>query len=95
MIRHVVLFRWKADASAEERQALEVAVNGLPEKINFIRRFELGHDVLRGPSSYDLCLIVDLDDVDALKQYANHPDHLPVLEQVKRLCERCVVDYEV
>ena len=95
MIRHVVVFKWKADASLEQRQAFEAALNGLPEKIDFIRRFELGQDVMHGPTSYDLCLIADMDDMDTLKRYATHPAHLPVVDQATKLCERCVVDFEV
>jgi len=95
MIRHVVVFKWKADASAEQRRAFETSLNRLPEKIDFVRRFEVGQDVLRGPTSYDLCVIADFDDMDALKRYATHPDHLPVVEQATKLTERCVVDFEV
>lgn len=95
MIRHVVVFKWNADATADQRQAFEASLHGLPEKIDFVRRFEVGQDVLRSPRSYDLCVIADFDDMDALKRYAAHPAHLPVVEQAKKLTERCVVDFEV
>jgi hypothetical protein len=38
--------------------------------------------------------LVDLDDKDALKAYASHPDHQPVIKRAGELCAASyVVDY--
>ena len=51
--------------------------------------------MLRTPSSYDGVLTVTGDDVDALSRYANHPEHLKVVEYAKRVAEsRVAVDFE-
>ena len=86
MIKHVVFFKFKPDISAAEREAGISALRGLPGKIDFIRSFELGEDVLRLPRSWDLVLVATYDDLEAVKTYAAHPDHVPVAELLKVLC---------
>ena len=94
MIRHVVFFKFKADIGAAEREAGISALRGLPAKIDFIRTFELGEDVLRSPRSWDLVLVATYDDLEALQTYATHPDHVPVVELLKTLCDSIgSVDY--
>jgi hypothetical protein len=87
MIKHVVFFKFKPDISAAEREAGISGLRGLPDKIDFIRTFELGEDVLRLPRSWDLVLVATYDDLDALQAYATHPDHVPVAELLKVLCD--------
>ena len=86
MIKHVVFFKFKPDISAAEREAGISGLRGLPGKIDFIRSFELGEDVLKSPRSWDLVLVATYDDLDALQTYATHPDHVPVAELLKALC---------
>jgi hypothetical protein len=86
MIKHVVFFKFKPDISAAEREAAISGLRGLPDKIDLIRAFELGEDVLRLPRSWDVVLIATFDDLDALQTYATHPDHVPVAELLKALC---------
>ena len=94
MIKHVVFFRFKKDLSAAEREAGISGLRGLPARIDFIRSFELGEDVLKLPRSWDLVLVATFDDLDALQAYAIHPDHVPVAELLKVLCDSVgSVDY--
>jgi hypothetical protein len=86
MIKHVVFFKFKPDISAAEREAGISGLRGLPDKIDFIRTFELGEDVMRLPRSWDLVLVATYDDLEALQTYATHPDHVPVVELLKVLC---------
>lgn len=96
MIRHVVFFKFKAEAGKEQRaQALE-ALRSLPGKIDFIREFEVGLDIVRSPRAWDGALVSTFDDFDALGRYATHPDHLPVVEIMKQTCEAIgSVDFEI
>ena len=87
MIKHVVFFKFKPDISAAEREAGISGLRGLPGKIDFIRSFEVGEDVLRLPRSWDLVLVATYDDLDAVRAYAVHPDHVPVAELLKALCD--------
>ena len=57
MIRHIVFFKFKPDISPAEREEAISSLRGLPDKIDFIRTFELGEDVLKLPRSWDLVLV--------------------------------------
>ena len=87
MIKHVVFFKFKPGIGAAEREAGIAGLRGLPDKIDLIRTFEVGEDVLRLPRSWDLVLVATYDDLDALQTYATHPDHVQVVELLKGLCD--------
>jgi len=95
MIRHIVFFKFKADAAEAAIADLEGSLNGLPGLIAEIRAFSCGRDVLRSARSYDLALVADFDDLAALDRYQVHPDHQAVVAKVKVLAESVVaVDFE-
>jgi hypothetical protein len=94
MIRHIVLFKFKDDVSSQEREAFIARLKRLPEQIAEIKEFEVGQDITRAPRSYDLALVAVYEDEAALRRYAEHPDHLPVVEQSRKICQHIVaVDY--
>lgn len=99
MLKHIVMWRFKDGAegktalehSACMKQHLEALVGVVPE----LHSLEYGVDVLRSAASYDGVLTVTVDDLDALSRYANHPEHLKVVEYAKRVAEsRVAVDFE-
>ena len=53
MITHIVLFKLK-DRSPEAIEACRAELAGLEAKIDVIRSFQLGKDVIRADRSYDL-----------------------------------------
>ncbi|MFN0085468.1 MAG: Dabb family protein [Blastocatellia bacterium] len=95
MIRHLVLFRFKADTPQSDRDGFLAMLRELPGKISEVRSFEAGYDVLRAPRSFDLALVATYADLEALDRYAKHEHHLPVVARSKEICEQVVsVDYE-
>lgn len=95
MIRHIVMFKFKAEVSEADRQSFLEMLRGLPEKIAEIRSFEAGFDLVRAPRSFDLALVTSYDDLAALERYVQHEHHLPVVERAKIICEQIAsVDFE-
>ena len=95
MIKHVVFFKFKPETSRADRDAAKAALGGLPAKIDLVRTFELGEDILRSPRSWDLVLIATYDNLEALQQYSDHAEHVPVAGFLRSLCETVgSVDYE-
>jgi hypothetical protein len=94
-IRHIVIFRFKAETSEADREAFLTMLRALPSRISEIIDFEAGRDVLHLPRSFDLALIASYADLAALDRYAKHEAHLPVIERSRQICEQVVsVDYE-
>lgn len=95
MIRHIVIFKFKTEVPAGDRQAFLEMLRGLPEQIAEIKSFEAGFDVVRAARSFDLALVTSFDDLAALERYAKHEHHLPVVERAKVICEQiAAVDFE-
>ncbi|MBE0575790.1 MAG: Dabb family protein [Desulfuromonadales bacterium] len=94
MITHVVVFKFKPEATEAEIQHLAESLGGLPQLIEEIREFRFGADVIRSERSYDLGLVSSFDDLDALQRYQIHPEHQKVVAQVKAIASNVVsVDF--
>lgn len=95
MIKHIVIFRFKAEVSDADRQAFRAMLDALPSKIPQIVEFQTGFDLVRSPRAFDLGLVASYHNLDDLAIYAKHEHHLPVVERSKEICEQVAsVDYE-
>lgn len=94
MIRHIVLFKFKAETTSEQRASFISGLRGLPAKIDLLRLVDVGENITESPRAFDVSLIVDVDDEAALKAYAAHPDHQPIIKMAGEYCEMSkLVDY--
>jgi hypothetical protein len=95
MIKHVVFFKFKPEASRDERREALDELRSLPDKVDVIREFEVGEDILGQPRSWDAALISTFDDLAALEEYQRHDDHLPVVRRMQLICDAIgSVDFE-
>jgi hypothetical protein len=95
MIKHIVMFKVKPEAEADEWKKVLADLRKLPDKIDVIREYEVGEDVLRSPRSWDAVLVSTFDDLEALQTYARHEDHVEVALRIQGLVEMVAsVDYE-
>jgi len=95
MIRHVVFFKFRPESSEGERKKALDELRGLPDKIDVIREFEVGEDILRSNRAWDAVLVATFDDLEVLQKYARHDDHLPIVLKLQSLCDEIgSVDYE-
>ncbi|MFC8683506.1 Dabb family protein [Microbacterium ureisolvens] len=96
MIRHVAVFRFVPEFSAEEREHWMSLLRALPEQIPQLRSLSVGADVLGGPASHELAVVADFDDLDALAAYARHPAHEEVLRiSAPVMLSLATVDFEM
>jgi hypothetical protein len=95
VIRHVVFFKFKPEASAEERKSALDALRDLPRKIDVIREFEVGDNIIPSPRAWDAVLLARYDSLDSLQEYSVHHEHVAVAARLKAICENIgSVDYE-
>lgn len=97
MFRHVVMFRWNEDATAEEVSATRRALDGLPALVPTIRDYRHGGDAGVNSGNFDYVVVADFDDVDGYLAYRDHPDHLALIAEhiAGRVADRAAVQYEV
>ena len=94
MITHVVVFKLK-ERSPENIEKVRAKLATLSDKIQFLRHFEVGVDVLHGERSYDLALLAKFDSLADLQAYQDHPAHQEVVKYLQTLRESTItVDYE-
>jgi hypothetical protein len=95
MLKHVVFMKFKEGVTDAEIAALENALRALPAKIPEIRGFQFGRDIVHSERSYDFSLVSDFDDLEAMKRYQVHPDHVPVIAMVRGISAGILaVDFE-
>ncbi len=100
MIKHIVMFRLKDSAAGKSKdenlRELKNMLESLQGKIPVLKCLEVGINQGESSSSSDIGLYSEFDDMQALGNYRNHPEHVKVVEFIDNVCsERRVLDYEV
>jgi Stress responsive A/B Barrel Domain len=95
-LRHVVLFKFKTDATKEQVQEIVAGFQALPAKIDSIAGFEWGTDVSPEglADGFTHCFVVTFKDAkgrDAYLPHQAHKDFVSIL--LPRLENVLVVDY--
>ena len=95
MLQHIVLMKFKPEVSAEDIDALERALDDLPNRIVEIQTYEFGRDVLHSARSWDFALVSGFANLESMQRYQGHPDHQAVVARLQELCQQIVcVDFE-
>ncbi len=98
MIRHIVM--WKLAATDPAQRAVDAAgikagLESLVGIVDGLSRLEVGADVGVIDANWDVVLISEFDDNDALEGYQIHPDHIAVGQWVKTVVtDKATVDYD-
>ena len=96
VLRHVVLLKFKPEATAEQIAAIETAFCALPKKIDTITDFEWGTDVApeKRSEGFTHCFLVSFADAAGRDAYLPHPAHQEFVSLLKPKLEKVlVVDY--
>lgn len=99
MVKHIVMIKLKEFDTADEKrhqaenfkQMLEDLVGKVPD----LKSMEVGLNFNPKPAAYDLVLISEFENREGLDNYRVHPDHVKVLDVLKKIMDKtAVVDYE-
>ncbi len=100
MIRHIVM--WKINENHEGKNKRELALElkyrlmELKKVIKEIKSMEVGMNGANLERNHDLVLVSQFDSFADLEVYANHPDHIKVVEFVRQVTHsKVAVDYEI
>lgn len=92
MVKHIVAWTMKPEATAEQKQEMKKRLEALAGKISELRKIEVGIDDGSGTMS----LYSEFASEDDLIAYQMHPDHQAVVGFVRPLvAARSVCDYTV
>jgi hypothetical protein len=95
--RHVVFFKFKDSASAEQVKGIETDFAELAKKIDTVKGFEWGTNV--SPEGlndgFTHCFFVTFANKAGLETYLPHAAHQEFVGKLKPLLDKvCVLDYE-
>ncbi|MCE9553249.1 MAG: Dabb family protein [Planctomycetes bacterium] len=96
VLRHVVLLKFKPEATPEQIKAIETAFAELPKKIDTITAFEWGTDVApeKRSEGFTHCFLVSFATEAGRDAYLPHAAHQEFVKLLKPQLEKVlVVDY--
>ena len=99
MVKHIVLLKLKDEVPETDKLVVmnkfKEAIEALPAKISVIRKIEVGLNMNPG-ESWHIALYSEFDNLDDVKFYATHPDHVAAGKIIAEAKEsRSCVDYEI
>lgn len=100
MIKHIVMWKLLKEAEGATKsvnaQKMKQMLESLKHSIPEIITIEVGLNIERSETAYDVVLYSEFDNEQALQVYQEHPDHQEVASFVRRVVQnRAVVDYIV
>ena len=81
MIRHVVMFRWRPEATDEQKQRVATELAALPPLMTGLVSFHCGADQGLVAGNADFVVTADFESADAYLAYRHHPEHVAVVER--------------
>jgi len=94
MVVHIVMFTFKEQDKALNIAKVKDKLEELESKIDGLKSMEVGINFTDSPRAMDLSLYATFQTQEDLKIYANHPEHLKVVEFIRDVTvESKVVDY--
>ena len=94
MLTHIVCWKYKQEATAEQRAEHIERLRALPDVIPNITSFDVGSDILHLERSFDTGLVAVYPDREALDVYTDHPAHQEVAALGRQIAEKVVsVDF--
>ena len=96
MVRHIVMFKLTEFATPADKLAkMQEIKTGLEDKIDILRMIRVDFNI-NPEETWDIILTTELDSLEDVKTYANHPEHVAVSKGIigPVKADRACVDYE-
>jgi hypothetical protein len=82
MIRHVVVFSWKPEATQDRIQQIATELTKLSESIPAIKAYACGPDAGLTDGNADFAVVADFDDEAGFVTYRDHPEHKEIIARL-------------
>ncbi len=95
MITHVVLMKFKSENKEDNVARARDLLYSMVGKVDALRHLEVGDNCVASERALDLALVTRFDDIEGLREYAEHPVHVEVKKFLTGVLEGSyLVDYE-
>jgi hypothetical protein len=95
MIKHTLFFRFKAEATPEQRNALLAEYADFPKQFPWMKNFSIGRNISERDSTFDYAFSIEFDSQADLDRYLHSKEHEEhVVERFRPLVEyRAIVSF--
>lgn len=92
------MWRFKEEAEGrtklENMELIKEKLYALKKVIHEIKSMEIGENISKSDTAFDMVLVSTFEDIPALERYEVHPSHKAVSQYVKKVrTSRAVTDY--
>lgn len=96
MIRHIVLFSWKPEATDEQTRKGATELAKLPSRVPSVRAFASGPDAGLSGGNFDFAVSADFDDLAGFSAYRDDRGHREVIQRyiLPITAQRVAVQFE-
>jgi len=95
MVVHVVMIRFKEKDREKHLAEAKRLIEDMIGKVPSLLSIRCGINFAEEDRAMDLCLTAEFADRKGLQEYAVHPEHLKVIDYIKKVADYSkVVDYE-
>ncbi|PQL91087.1 Dabb family protein [Apibacter adventoris] len=97
MIHHIVMWKLKEADKKENARKIKKDLEALKNIIKELKFIQVSFNMDIAPqNNFDVLLDTHFNSFEELNIYANHPEHLKVVEFIKTVIDqRVAIDYEV
>ncbi len=97
MIRHVVMFRWTAEATEGQKQQVAAELRRLPGLLPVLRAYHVGADLGLVEGNFEFAVVADFDDLEGWQVYRDHPEHRDIIARFIQpiAAQRAAVQYQL
>lgn len=81
MIRHVVLFTWDDEMTAEQEKQFAAELTALAPRLAGVRSFHCGPDVGLVEGNFDFAVVADFDDAESYLAYRSNAEHQDIISR--------------
>lgn len=82
MIRHVVVFSWKPEATSEQVEQIATELRELAASLPAVKAYACGANAGINPGALDFAVTADFDDEAAYVSYRDHPGHRDIIDRL-------------
>ena len=85
MVKHIVMFEFKDNNKDENIKKAKKMLEDLIKTVPTLKSMEVGVNFSKEDRAMDLSIITIFDNIEGLNKYATHPEHLKVVEFIKKV----------
>ena len=98
MVKHIVMWTLAEFAEGKQKeeiiQEVKAQLEGLKDSIQEIQFLEVGINFNTTEDAYDIVLVTEFKNKEALTRYQDHPEHIRVRDFLRKVrVKHTVVDY--